>query len=1691
MSALAPRLGRVHAGTMQFRILGRLEVDAGSGPISLGGPKQRAVLAHLIVRANELVPAETLVDEIWAEEPPQKARNIVQNYVSHLRKALGHDRIEWTAPGYRLRLDADELDAARFDALVRDANKVFATDPNVAVGLLEDALALWHGPALAGLADQPMLSAEATRLDDLRLQAQEQRLEGLLALGARRRAIGELEVLLAQHPLRESLWALLMLALYRDGRQADALTAYQRARTILADELGIDPSPELTRLHERILRQDPGLELRGRRLRGYRLLEKIHAGPRGVVFRAIQPRVERDVAVKIFNDAIATDPAFVRCFEQQAQAVAALEHPHVVPVYDYWREPGHAYIVSRYLRGGSLRALEERGQSLQGDHAVRVFEQIASALSFAHRQGLTHGSVRSSNVLLDGEGNAYLGDFLVGIGPVPESASDVRELARFARRVLGDGMPDRLAELCDQVELGTEVLEADAFSTAARAPLDRTAIAEPRRVDARNPYKGLRPFTEADAHDFFGRGELTQRLVARLGGDDVGSRFLAVIGPSGSGKSSVVRAGLVPAIRRGALGGPESRFVAEMCPGAHPIDELEAALLRIAVRPAARLRETLGSGSRGLLEAAELLVPYDSEIVLVVDQFEEVFTLCPDASEREAFLESLRVATVDPDTRLRVVVTLRADFYDRPLNYPRFGELLATMNEAVPPLTPDELEQAIRKPAERVGVSPELGLVAEMIAEVAHQPGPLPLVQYALTELFERRDEDRLTLAALQDIGGVAGALSAQADRILDDADPEARRATKQVLLRLVTLGEGTQDTRRRVPRGELDALEVDPEAIDRVLDVFGRHRFLTFDRDASTREPTVEIAHEALLTAWERLRNWIEDAREDLRQERRLARAAAEWRASDHDPSFLMRGARLEQIASWDAGTDLVIGQHERAYLKASLDERDREAAAEDQRRRREARLERRSRTRLRALLAVFAVAAFVAGSLTVVATNQRERASRQARLATARGLASAALANLELDPERSILLAMAAIDQTRSVDGTVLREAEEALHRAVTASRAVSTFPGLGGALDWSPKGVFVTEGAEGSGMVEIRDEATGDPIRSFPGHDGDVTDVAFNRDGSELATTGDDGMLKVWTPSNGDLVASVSAKGTPSGPSFSADGSLVAAVWIEAIERWTRSSPPRPVPDVSTIRVLDLSKDRVVWTHVVRGSGDTALSPSGERLAVIRRPKSGVVFDLDTGHGSLRLPTGDSDLHLAWSPDGRYIATTSAMSPPRVWDAETGDLLGRLTGHAGATTSAAWSSDSSRLVTAGREVKVWDVGIDIEEVGSLSAPEISSGVAGVAFSPDGTRVMAGAADFTAVKIWSLDRNGDAEWADLPSSRLAEFLPDHRLVATSRRGMALTIWDVQSRTKLRTIAPISGSGVSGLDVSPDGRDIAAAVGWTRLHQFGGHVARVWNAATGQELFSVWDRFDGFDVAFSPDGKHMVSAGWTGWVKVMDREGHQLQEFQQKNDVQARDNFAIWDVSFSSDGRLVATADDRGFQPGGLHVEIWDWRKAMLVRKIQGATIVEFDPSGPRVVTVAAGRAEIQDAESGRLIAALAAPSSDISAVAFSPDGSVVATGYESGAVRLFDPDTGDQRLALPGNCGAVGDVSFSPDGTMLASASACDGVRVWALDIDDLLEIARHSVSGTVTNEECLQYLHWTSARHRELGCEQDRTV
>ena len=1073
---------------MRFKVLGPLEVAGEEGPLSLGGPKQRTVLAHLLVRANELVPADTLIDRVWGEDPPDAARGTLHSYISHLRKALGAERIEGRAPGYVLHLAEDDLDSTRFERLLHEA-RLANGSPGRAGAALREALALWTGPAFADLASEPSLAAEIARLSELRLQALEDRIAADLAEGRHGEVVGELEALTRELPLRERMWELLMLGLYRSRRPADALAAFERARDSLARELGVDPSPELRRLHERILREDPDLDLEGEPLRGYRLLEQVGEGAFGVVHRAIQPQVGREVAIKAVHPELANHPDFVRRFDHEAQIVARLEHPHVVPLYDYWREPNAAYLVMRFLRGGSVEDLLEAGP-LEPTRVVSITEQIASALGAAHRQGVVHRDVKPGNVLLDEEGNAYLTDFgvaldagsperstgtmmrgtpaylspeqirleptsprsdvyalgivvfemLTGEHPFPDTSltalldHHVRDAVPSARS-LRPQLPPAVDEVIGRAtakDPDDRFSDIEEIATALRAALEGTRIAPQPAGPIRNPYKGLRAFLEADALDFFGRETVVQRLLQSLGEDGHAQRFLAVVGPSGSGKSSVVRAGLVPALRRGAIPGSERWYVIDVLPGLHPFRDIETALMSVAVEPPPSLMEELERDELGIMRAVDRMLPDpEAELVILLDQLEEVFTMIEDDSERARFLASIEAAALQPNSRVRFVATLRADFYDAPLSVPGFGDLLAARTEAITPMTPEELERAIVAPADQAGLIVEPRLLAEMIADVADRPGALPLLQYALTELAERADVRTLTLDAYRRIGRISGALARRAERLFEPMSQTGRDTCRQLFLRLVTLGEGTEDTRRRVRRSELATL-ADPQTMDAVIETFGRHRLFSFDRDPDTREPTVEIAHEALLREWGRLRAWIDDAREDLRQQARISSASGEWIQADRSSEYLLSGIRLAQAEDAARGDSVRLTNDEREFLDSSLAHRDAAAAAERMRHARELNLERRARVRLRGLVAVLTAGLVIAAGLTAVAVN-RSREAESLRIGSqVNTLTSASVASLETNPELSLLLVLNAIDAVPPGD-QVPAATVETLHWAI----------------------------------------------------------------------------------------------------------------------------------------------------------------------------------------------------------------------------------------------------------------------------------------------------------------------------------------------------------------------------------------------------------------------------------------------------------------------------------------------------------------------------------------------------------------------------------------------------------------------------------------------------------------------------------
>jgi WD40 repeat protein/DNA-binding SARP family transcriptional activator len=1714
---------------MEFRLLGPLEASDGGSPIPLGGPKQRTVLAHLLLRPEQLVPADRLIDEVWGEEPPATARNALQTYVSHLRNALGRDRLEGRSRGYVLHVEPSEVDAFRFEALVERARQLTATDAAAAVRLYAEALALWRAPALDDLADQPSLRPEITRLEELRMVATEERVAAELDLGRHAELIPEMEILAARHPLRERLWGNLMTALYRSGRQGDALAAFQEAREVLAEELGIDPSPELQRLHEQILRQDRALEIAGEPLRGYRLLEQVGEGAFGAVHRAFQPQVGREVAVKVIHPRLANNPEFIRRFEAEAQLVARLEHPHVVPLYDYWREPDGAYLVMRFLRGGSLQEAL-RGGPLASATAVGVLDQVAQALASAHRQGVVHRDVKPANILFDEEGNAYLSDFGIAKeltaaqdsigggtpspfayylspeelrGETPSSRADIYSLGIVLYEMLAGRHPyagsppqalpgkhlrepvpslrsaradipssvDGIIERATAKDPEERFTDARAFASALRAALGPAAAAvSVPAVEVRNPYKGLRPFLEADAADFFGREDLVDRLVTRMTEGSEGSRLLAVVGPSGSGKSSLVRAGLVPALRRGAVPGSEGWFVAQMVPGGHPFAELEVALLRVAVNPPPPdLLDQLERDQDGLTRAAGWVLPNDrSELLLVIDQFEELFTLVDDEDTRARFLASVVAAATDPRSRVRVIITIRADFYDRPLLYRSLAELVRARTEVVVPLTPEELERAVTGPAERVAVAIAPGLVAQLVADVADQPGALPLLQYALTELFDRRQVSTLSPATYREIGGVTGALARRAEEVFASHSEQGKQAARQLFLRLVTLGEGTEDTRRRVLQAELTSLNANPAEMEAAIIAFGEARLLSFDRDPDTRGPTVEVAHEALLREWGRLGGWIDTAREDLRTERRLVAAAREWVDAEREASFLVSGSRLEQLDAWHERSSLAITPEEREYLEASLAERDRRRAEEGARQARERALERRSWRRLRALVAVLAAAALISSGLTVFAFNQRGRAEREGRVAIARELAAAAVANLEVDPERSILLALEAVERTRSVDGSILAEAEEALHRAVVASRILLSVPGVGGGLDWSPDGtMFVTEGPEETGMIDIRDAATGKSLRSFHGHDTDVNLVAFSADSSMLATTGDDGAVRVWNPATGEELWSFQeGEGEVWGPSFSPDGSLLAASWT----------------DQGVVRLFDLAREEIV--HEVGPLGaislGTSFSPDGRRLGIATLDSGGVVVDVDSGEEVLTLrghELGISDID--WSPDGRWVATSGWDSTVRIWEAGTGTSRFSLFGHSDGVVAADWSPDSTRLITGSADgtAKVWEITeAGARELLTLSAQDLAGGV-WVAFSPDGERVMTGDQQIRAVKIWDATAIGPGEWVNLPAAPDSvggiAFTPDGRgLVASSGDGL-VTVWDPETGEELSTLGPLGSPldpfrpAVPAIDISPDGAWVATA----------GPAARVWDAATGQELFTPPGRGYIEGVAWHPEGALLATAGDEGIVRIVDRSGREVAVLREDP------GFSITALRFSPNGRLLATT--RGLtersDPTVHEVKIWDWGIGQVVGTIRTqAQGVAFDPTGTRIATANfGGLAEVYDLESGGKVATLSGHTGHVFGIAYSPDGTRIATGSADGTVRVWDARSGVQILVLRGHKAAVANVAFSPDGSKLASASPDGTVRVWALDLDDLIEIAKRELTRPLTDEECRRYLHVGSCR------------
>ena len=1792
---------------LSIRLLGPFEVTLDDRPVArFESDKVRALLAYLAVEADRPHRRETLAGLLWPEMPERTARANLRYALANLRQVISdHDAI----PPF-LHITRQTIQFKRDSDAWVDANELTTLLPEdrlrqQTILQLEQAVGLFRGEFLAGFtlrdsaAFEEWLLLQGEHLARLRLGALHRLTAYHEAQGAYETALRYAWQQVEIEPWQEDAHQQLMNLLAVTGQRSAALAQYKTLGQTLERELGVEPSPETQDLYQRILSGEIAPEAEAQRdriIRGYDLLECIGTGNAGAVYRAYQPILGREVAVKVILPQFANQPEFIRRFEVEAQLVARLEHLHIVPLYDYWREPDGAYLVMRLYPTGSLKDSLDRGP-WAAEAIARALDQIASALATAHNQGVVHQDIKPANLLLDDEGNAYLSDFgiardvTVPLDPAapetmtgsPEYASpeqwrggpitprtDLYSLGVVLYELLtGEhpfaGDPPRvliqkhlgepLPRVCaSRPELPSAIEDVISRATAKdpqeRYP-DAQALAEAFRqslevpttaflqAEPRNPYKGLRPFREADAADFFGREALIQQLSTRLGG---GERFMAVVGPSGSGKSSAVNAGLTSALRRGALPGSEDWFVAVTQPGSQPFERLGEALRHIAIDLPPDLLGQLRSDEHGLRRAVEGALPdQDGELVLVIDQFEDLFTLVEDEIERGHVLSSLLAAVSEPQSRLRLIVTLRADFYDRPLQYAGFGELVKQHTEVVLPLSPEELEQAIVGPAEGVGVTLEPGLVPAIVADVIEQPGALPLLQYTLTDLFEGREGRELTLQAYQAMGGVQGSLGRRAEELYGNLDRAGQEATRQLFLRLLTLHEGLEFSRRRVLRPDLATIAEDREVVEGVIDAFGRHRLLSFDRDPATRIPTVEVAHEALFREWGRLWAWLDDSRDDLRTHQRLAAAAVEWLNAGRDPGFLLRGTRLDQFEAWADATDLALSQVEQDYLRASLAERRERQAEESARQAREQALERRSHSFLRALVVVLLLATVGALGLAAIARNaqsvaeeeawaratqqaiamaeadgratqqaiavaeadaratqqaiaeaeadaratqqaiteaevkaratQQAIAEEQARIATARELAMSALNNLDADPERSILLAMQAVTTTYALDWTVLREGEEALHRAVHASRVVRSVP-AGGAEGFSPDGTrFVTVG-EGH-TVTVWDISTsdgasalnagavsGEALFTLRGHTDFVLKVIFSPDGTRLATTSFDGTARIWDAQTGEeLLVLEGHTDLLISAAFSPDGELLATTSLDGTARvWNA---------VSGLELLTLPHSGL--------TAGVAFSPDGTRLAVADVKASVArVWDVSSGEELLTLAGHTDDLNdVVFSPDGTRLTTASTDRTARVWDATTGEELLTLEDHNGFVLGVDWSPDGSQIATGSEDgtAKVWaaDTG---EELLTLAGH--SAGVDNIAFSSDGRYLFTDSEDGTA-RVWDITPEGSRELLTLAGHRDVVFRvaysPDGMRLATASFDGTAKVWDPATGEELLTLAGHLAP-VSDVAYSPDGTRLATV-------SYDG-TAKVWNVVSGEELLPL-EGHSGrvYGVDWSPDGSRLVTGNEDGSVKVWDAvSGRELLTLA----AHAGDIFSdTFGVAFSPDGSLLATASWDGT------AKVWTAETGQMLLTLEGHTqrvnSVAFSPDGMRLATASwDGTAKVWDTVSGEAIHTLTGHAGIVWDIAFSLDGTRLATVGFDNTTRLWDSSTGQELLILTGHELGTAGVAFSPDGAHLAVSGGDGTVRIYVLPIEDLMTLARMRVTRSLTDEECRQYLHLDQCPHEQ---------
>ncbi|WP_428267976.1 protein kinase domain-containing protein [Haliangium sp.] len=1153
--------------------------------------------------------------------------------------------------------------------------------------------------------------------------------------------------------------------------------------------------------------------------------------------------------------------------------------------------------------------------------------------------------------------------------------------------------------------IGFERQDQEVWAWFERELLDAEGEVASGAEDAleRAPYLGLATFSASDAGNYVGREREVEACVNRLRIDPL----LVVVGPSGAGKSSFVQAGIVP-----ALAGEWEAVITR--PGPAPLAMLAARLSRTGV-DASPDRDTLWADPDALSEALRRYADAEGRgVMLVVDQFEELLTLCHDEQERRRYGEGLMRAASRADERVRVVLTMRDDFLLRAQQLDALRERLGPALQllATPPAS--ALERILVEPARHAGYEYEdEALVTEMVATVAGESGALALLSFTASKLWELRDRERrqLTRRAYRALGGVGGALAHHAEETLG-AMPEEQQALVREAFRQLVTAEGT---RAVLSRGELD--EMLGSEGEEVVEALIRARLLVAS-EGEGGEDRIEVVHEALLSSWPRLVGWQREDAESARLRDLLRAAARQWQERGRAKGTLWHGEALLEFRVWRARYQGALTEVEEAFAHASLGEE----------------------ARGRRLRQIGVIAAFVALSVGLVIVLQLEQRASRAR-DRAQSLAQ---------ESRQRLLALYVEQGRRALlDG----ELERALPYLVEARR-----DGAGGAA----LGFMI-----GQSVRTLADELQVLPVN--PGQ-GAVWDVRFSPDGARIATASADGSARLWDAASGELVHTMRASaGHVRAVRFSPDGARLFLASKEGGSTWDTTTGARlweghrGVPAFS----LERSGDGAIvatggWDGVIelRRASDgqmlrtlsgasapvAALAFGADDRVVVAGDMAGAARVWEVATGRLVATNdghGGAVFGLSMSPDGTLVATASWGDVARVFELESGQTVLEVH-HDQEVTSVAFSPDGGRLVTASEDgtAQIWDLATRTHQ---LTIADHAGVLSRVLFSADGSDVFTFAGDGSAQR-WD-SRTGRREWRFIGHRggiQTAQLGPrGARLVTAGFDGTA-RVWRTDLAEHVLSL-PVSGSELTHATSSPDGARVAAISrdGTVRVWDRGGQVVVTMQAHYAYDLKP-------HRIAWSPDGSTLLTSGDRAAIVWDARTGETVRELVEPG-------AKLLHAAYSTDGSRIVTADTAH------RATLWDARTGAALRMLSGhrnrVTCAEFDPTGKHVVTASVDRTvRIWDAGTGALLHTLEGHQRTIHMVRYSADGARIISAAEDNTARIWSAD-GRALVTLEGHIDRLYAAALSRDGAVAATASqdgtvklwdAATGALLWSVEVD-----------------------------------------